>query len=216
MSARVHQASPGGHHPSAAPSGAAIGIAGDLCEGEVDGFAAAITKAQAAGRLAFASRLRKLQQAVRKAAIEDVDREAKQRAVQTEQLLSDEGAVLFRLELPIYTKCEANARMHHMAKHALLGDIRPSVEMAIRAHASVKRFSPPFPCVARMTRLAPPANRLDRGDNLSSALKKVRDGIADWMRLNDRSHLVEWVCEQEDARAFGVRIEIIARAGASK
>jgi hypothetical protein len=193
-------------------SGKAIVIGGEAC----DALQRLVDRAMGEGRVQFASRLRVMQQAIRKAAIEDVDRELEEKKQRLDELLEraqSSGEVLFRLELPIYTKNEGNARQHHMAKQRELGDIRPTVEMAVRAHASVKRFVPPFPCVVRLTRLCPPTNRLDKGDNVSSALKRVRDGVADWMRINDRSRLVEWVCNEETAQAFGVRIEIIAAGG---
>jgi len=196
-------------------TGAAIGIAGELCE---IGFEQAIREASAAGRLEFAARLTKLRGAVRKAGVEDVDREIAEIAESLQRIeqSASTGKVLFALELPIYTKCEANARAHHMAKHRMLGDLRPTVEMAIRANANKAHFKPTFPCVVRMTRLAPKANRLDSGDNLSSALKRARDGIADWLRVDDRhERLVSYVCEQEDAHSFGVRIEIIAGGNGS-
>lgn len=205
--ASVHQTPPAVEQQSPT-SGKAVAIAGELCE---VGFEQAISKARSEGRLVFASRLMALRSAVRKASVEDVEREIADRAQRRERM-QHEGEVVFKLELPIYTKCEANGRGHFAKRNEGISDIRPTVEMAMRAHASVRRFVCPIPCVVRMTRLCPPASMLDQGGNLASALKKVQDGIADWIRVNDRhAHLVEYVCKQEQQRAgFGVRIEIIA------
>lgn len=198
---------------SAPPTGKAIAIGADAC----DALERAVEQAKADGRLVFASRLRALQGHVRKAAIEDVEREQEDRQRDETQRLEDlqrRGEVLFMLELPgVYTKNEGNARGHWSKRAEGVSDLRPSIEMAMRSYASTRKPTPfvcPFPCVVRLTRLCPPANQLDKGDNVSSALKRVRDGVADWMRLNDRSHLVEWVTGEEVGKGFGVRIEIIA------
>lgn len=49
-------------------------------------------------------------------------------------------------------------------------------------------------------------------DNLASACKAVRDGVADRLRLDDGSPLVEWAYRQEKCLkgAEGVRVEIEA------
>jgi hypothetical protein len=190
-------------------SATALDIGGPL----LDAFETAVQAAKLKGRFVYASRLMKLRSAVREAGVHDIEREIEERTEQQQQALAT-GEVLFKLELPIYTKCEANARGHWSKRNEGIGDTRPAITMSMRAHASVKGFKPPMPCIVRMTRFAPAL--LDRGDNLASALKKVRDGIADWIRVDDRhAHLVDYVCEQALSKTYAVRIEIIA-GGKSK
>ncbi|HVM94836.1 MAG TPA: hypothetical protein VMT89_00540 [Candidatus Acidoferrales bacterium] len=66
--------------------------------------------------------------------------------------------------------------------------------------------------VVTLVRIAP--NKLDRGDNLSIALKSVRDELADLMGLpNDRDPRVEWAYDQrkEKPRTYGVEVRIEPR-----
>jgi len=63
------------------------------------------------------------------------------------------------------------------------------------------------PCVVTMTRHS--AGTLD-DDNLRSALKGVRDGIADRLGVDDASPAVEWKYEQAACKrgTYGVSVQI--------
>lgn len=63
------------------------------------------------------------------------------------------------------------------------------------------------PLVVRIVRVAP--NRLD-GDNLEASLKRVRDGVAKAIGIDDRSPTVEYVADDErgDVREYAVRFEV--------
>jgi len=65
----------------------------------------------------------------------------------------------------------------------------------------------PLPCIVRLIRIAPRA--LD-DDNLTGALKSVRDGVADGLGVDDRDPRVSWEYAQERGKAgeYAVRIEI--------
>ena len=79
---------------------------------------------------------------------------------------------------------------------------------AFNALASVA--APPAPpCTIVLTRVAPRA--LD-GDNLQSGFKAVRDGVADWLGVDDGSRLVEWEYRQRagGVKQYSVEIEVIA------
>ena len=67
----------------------------------------------------------------------------------------------------------------------------------------------PLPCVVTMTRVSP--RGLD-DDNLRSALKATRDGIADKLGVDDRSPLVEWRYAQRQAKQACVVVEFAERA----
>lgn len=63
------------------------------------------------------------------------------------------------------------------------------------------------PLVVRIVRVAP--NRLD-GDNLEASLKRVRDGVAKAIGIDDRSPSVEYVADDERGavREYAIRFEV--------
>lgn len=66
------------------------------------------------------------------------------------------------------------------------------------------------PLKITITRIGP--RELD-GDNLQGACKHVRDGIADWLGINDRSKLLKWEYAQEKGapKEYGVKIRVETR-----
>lgn len=64
--------------------------------------------------------------------------------------------------------------------------------------------------VVRIVRVAP--NRLD-GDNLEASLKRVRDGIAKAVGIDDRDPAVEYVADDERGavREYALRFEVYAQ-----
>jgi hypothetical protein len=79
-----------------------------------------------------------------------------------------------------------------------------------RLHASAAHHGPrvKLPCVITMTRLS--AGTLD-DDGLRSALKATRDGIADWLGVDDGDvDLVRFKYEQESAprKTYAVRVTV--------
>lgn len=121
---------------------------------------------------------------------------------------SDDRAV--RVTLPMWTLSEANARSHWAAKARRTKMAREAVGLVVGIHLRTMRVRPP--CVVTLTRIAPSAG-LD-GDNLQSALKATRDGVADALGVDDRDPRVEWRYEQrrgkrgEVALALGYGVEI--------
>lgn len=105
--------------------------------------------------------------------------------------------------LNIRTVSEANTR-EHWAKRAKRTKEHRGIARVV-AEALLKK--PQLPCTVRLTRVAP--RRLD-DDNLRPALKAVRDGIADWLGVNDRDPRVTWAYEQDSDGAGGyhVRVEV--------
>lgn len=61
---------------------------------------------------------------------------------------------------------------------------RVKKERKLVAWALVGQKRPPIPCSVRLTRVAPSAGVDD--DNLSGALKAIRDQIAEWLGVDDR------------------------------
>jgi hypothetical protein len=69
---------------------------------------------------------------------------------------------------------------------------------------------PALPCTIKITRIAPRA--LD-DDNLAGSQKHVRDGIADWLGVNDRDPRVKYEYAQRKGKKqeYAVQIEIMAK-----
>ena len=64
--------------------------------------------------------------------------------------------------------------------------------------------APELPLVITITRIGP--RELD-GDNLAASAKHVRDGISDWLGVNDRDKRLKWEYTQEKGgpKEYGVR-----------
>ena len=98
----------------------------------------------------------------------------------------------------------ANMRLHWAVKAKLVKSQR---QKAFNALASVAAPLP-LPCTIVLTRVAPRA--LD-GDNLQSAFKAVRDGVADWLGVDDGDQRLDWQYRQRSAgvKVYRVEIEVI-------
>lgn len=93
-----------------------------------------------------------------------------------------------------------NVREHPMARHR-----RVKAEKEAVAWMLMGKTKPALPCAVTLTRLAP-SNGLD-DDNLTGALKGVRDAVAAWLGVDDRDRAtVRYAYEQQRA-PWGVRIE---------
>jgi len=110
-----------------------------------------------------------------------------------------------RVDLPIRTWSEANARLHWAARARRAGEQRRVARICVRA--ALARQPAALPLTVTLTRLA--ARRLD-SDNLTGALKAVRDGIADALGVDDGDGRLEWRYAQEAAPRgrYGVRVEV--------
>jgi hypothetical protein len=62
------------------------------------------------------------------------------------------------------------------------------------------------PVAVTLTRIAP--RKLD-DDNLRGAMKHIRDGVADWLEIDDGDDRIQWLYGQEKGPA-AVRIEVKA------
>jgi hypothetical protein len=113
---------------------------------------------------------------------------------------------MITVELPIKTVSEVNKRCHWAVKAARVKAQRSTVFMALRcklpACFTLERAT------VTLIRIAP--RELD-DDNLRSALKAVRDGVADALGINDRDKRVEWIYTQEkhNPKEYGIKVAII-------
>lgn len=103
---------------------------------------------------------------------------------------------MIEVSLPLRTYSEANGRDHWAVKAKRSQNAR-------RAALAIPPY--PLPCMVTLTRLAPRA--LD-DDNLCSAFKAFRDGIADRLGCDDRDPRVQWRYGQDKAKEYGVRVKL--------
>ena len=101
----------------------------------------------------------------------------------------------------------ANMRLHWAAKAKLTRDQRTRTRLSLAAVAQSFGVEV-LPVTVVLTRIAP--RRLD-GDNLQSGFKAVRDGVADWLGVDDGNGLVDWQYAQRSGRPgeYAVEIEVI-------
>lgn len=101
----------------------------------------------------------------------------------------------------------ANMRLHWAVKAKLVRDQRTRTRMSLNAAAQSFGLEM-LPVTVVLTRVAP--RRLD-GDNLQSGFKAVRDGVADWLGVDDGNGLIDWQYAQRSGKAgeYAVEIEVI-------
>lgn len=95
-------------------------------------------------------------------------------------------------------------RKHEERRKTQRADARTQV------HAAAGRRRPKLPIVIVATRISPKA--FDSDDNLPMSFKHVRDGVHDWLKVDDGSDDVRWLYEWEQGKPHTVRIEIYQRA----
>jgi len=110
-----------------------------------------------------------------------------------------EGAVtLVSFTVPIKASTTLNTRAHWAEKAR-----RAKAERAAVAYRWPRLDIEPVVTVT-LTRIGP--RELD-GDNLTSALKGIRDGVAAKLRLDDACRLVAW-CYRQERGEPAVRVEL--------
>lgn len=105
---------------------------------------------------------------------------------------------------PEKIESEANSREHWRPKAARVKRHR------LIAWASLRQMARPVflgPVTIKLTRIAP--RELD-GDNLQSGFKATRDGVADWLEVDDGDKRLTWEYSQEQGapKYYAVRIEV--------
>jgi hypothetical protein len=111
--------------------------------------------------------------------------------------------MLINVLLPIKTVSLLNKREHFMARAARAKIHRSTAYIMLKAWGK----PPELPVTVTMTRLGV---KLIDTDNCSSCFKNVRDGIADWLGVDDGDSRVTWVPAQRLAKncEYGVVVEI--------
>jgi hypothetical protein len=112
------------------------------------------------------------------------------------------------IELPIETISEANTKEHWARKARRVKMQRSDTHNLCRASRGILNLIPESKLTIKLVRLAP--KKLD-SDNLVSSFKAIRDGIADWLKINDGSDRIEWLYSQEPIKfTRAVRLVILA------
>lgn len=113
---------------------------------------------------------------------------------------------MIEVEMNMKIVSVANLRLHWAVKAKLARDQRTRTRMSLAAAAQSSGLELPLTVV--LTRVAP--RRLD-GDNLQSGFKAVRDGVADWLGVDDGNGLIDWQYAQRAAgpKVYKVEIEVI-------
>jgi hypothetical protein len=109
--------------------------------------------------------------------------------------------------LPLKIESTANLRENWRRKAHRAAIERNGVHLSLKCNGGL---SPPAPPVTvTMTRVAP--RELD-SDNLAIGFKSVRDGIADWLKVNDNDKRITWLYAQEKGqpKQYACRIEVKA------
>ena len=113
---------------------------------------------------------------------------------------------MISIVIPVRTVSEANAHEHWRKRQRRAKEQRGIVALMLGA----SHVRPPVPCVVTITRIAP--GKLD-DDNLAGSQKHVRDGIADWLGVNDRDPRVKYEYAQRKGKPkeYAVQIEIMVK-----
>lgn len=107
------------------------------------------------------------------------------------------------VDLPLRIVSEANAREHWQPK------ARRAREHRAAARALLQRYARPVhggQITIGLVRIAP--RKLD-DDNLAGGFKAVRDGVADWLGIDDGSDRLRWTYGQRKGRAKEYAAQVV-------
>lgn len=109
---------------------------------------------------------------------------------------------MIEVTLPLKTVGGLNAREHWRARASRVKSERATTRLMLSGHKP-----PDLPIMVTMTRQS--SGTLD-SDNLQGAAKAIRDGVADWIGIDDASPLILWRYDQEKCPRgeFGVRVTV--------
>lgn len=101
-------------------------------------------------------------------------------------------------------------RMHPMRRHRHQKRQREAIGWRLTAAKVAKPELPPAPARLQvtLTRIYPAGRRRFDGDNLQFGFKAMRDGIADWLEVNDGSDRLHFVYAQEPGQDHVHRVDV--------
>lgn len=106
--------------------------------------------------------------------------------------------------LPLRLRSVMNLREHWRRRAERAQTHRVTARAQMRSACP----KPELPAVITIIRLAP--RKLDT-DNLAASAKAVRDGIADWLGVDDADERVTWCYEQRQQQGYAVLVEARSR-----
>ena len=109
------------------------------------------------------------------------------------------------ITVPIIVRSLANLREHWTARTGRAKAQRSTTLLCLRRH---KMIPPAPPLRITLTRIG--GRRMDT-DNLSISCKHARDGVADWLGVDDGDERLEWVYAQAPGRPRCLRVQVDAR-----
>lgn len=107
--------------------------------------------------------------------------------------------------LPLTIISEANTRQHWRQVAARKALHRNTAKCILQSHARPKHDGP---VSITLTRIAP--RTLD-DDNLASGFKAARDGVADWLGIDDGSKRLTWAYAQRKGGKGERMAEVVVR-----
>lgn len=115
---------------------------------------------------------------------------------------------LYKAQFPIETKSEANLREHWTKKAS-----RAKKQRADTYYCCIKEFGPHIKLdknIKIRVYLDRRASRKLDDDNLASAFKAVRDGVADYLGIDDGDERISWIYDQgkHNICAFHITIAV--------
>lgn len=114
---------------------------------------------------------------------------------------------MITVEIPLRLRSSSNLREHWATRAKRVRQERLAARVALAAVTPAGMGA--VSCArVKLTRLAP--RQLD-GDNLQSAFKGLRDGVADVLCVDDGDPRVMWEYAQQKSTLYGVRIEVDIR-----
>jgi hypothetical protein len=113
---------------------------------------------------------------------------------------------IITVRIPVKLVSEANARDGWRAKARRAKAQRAAAKLFLGLDIE----GPPPPYVITITRIGP--RKLDT-DNLAGCAKGLRDGVADWLRIDDGDPRLTWHYEQRSEGAGKYAAEVVITAG---
>lgn len=112
---------------------------------------------------------------------------------------------IIAVRVPVKLISEANAHTHWRERQRRAKFQREAARLTLGANIS----GPPPPYVITITRIGP--RTLD-SDNLAGSAKHVRDGVADWLGIDDGSPLLDWRYSQRREGQGVYAAEVVIQA----
>jgi hypothetical protein len=112
-----------------------------------------------------------------------------------------------KVTVPVRIDSGLNMRVHWRVRANTNASHRAAAYFALRQHGVATPEL--MPCTVTITRVAP--RELD-DDNMVGGSKSLRDGVADWLGIDDRDKRVKWLYAQRRGKPkeYAAEVEVAA------